>query len=259
MTDRLRRFEGKRVLVTGASKGIGRACALRFASEGAEVIGTWAGDTAAAEGAQAADRAAGRSITLVRAALGDRDQTEALWRGLGPRGVDVLVLNAAFQKKATLTETDLDLFTRTLAVNVVGNADLAQRFIAGCRAAKRPGTVVVHSSNQGEFVNPTGYAYGVSKAALNHLVRHLAQATAGEGIRVNGVILGWFDTEGERGFYSAQQIAAQAASGIPMGRAGDPAEAAELTAFLASAQSAYMTGSLVRLDGGFALDPDLGT
>jgi NAD(P)-dependent dehydrogenase (short-subunit alcohol dehydrogenase family) len=251
----MKRFANQRVLITGASQGIGRACVDLFTEEGAAVVGTWARDP------QPAERTARETgATLVQADLGDAASLDRLWEAhAGAAGFDVLVLNAAYQKKARFAETDLPLLERTFQVNVLGNFHLAQRFIAARRAVGKPGTIVIHSSNQGEFVNPTGFAYSLSKAALNQMVRHLAQATVKDRIRVNGVVLGWFDTDGERKFYSAEQIREQAAGGIPMGRAGEPREAAKMTAFLAGDDSSYMTGSLVRLDGGFALAPDLGT
>lgn len=84
------------------------------------------------------------------------------------------------------------------------------------------------------------------------MVRHLALACADSGIRVNGIILGWFDTDGEHEFYSSNEIAKKASVAIPLRRAGLPEEAARLTCFPASEDCEYMTGSLVRLDGGFA-------
>jgi len=253
------RFLGSRVLITGASQGLGQACATAFAREGAAVVGTWSRDQAAAVQAEADLRDQGLDVRLLRCDLGDPAAVDALWDAQGGDGFDTLVLNAAYQRKARFEDTDLALLESTFRVNVLGNFHLAKRFIRDRRQRRRPGSIVVHSSNQGEFVNPTGFAYALSKAALNHMVRHLARATVRDGIRVNGVILGWFDTAGERRFYSAEQIRAQAAANVPMGRAGEGREAADLALYLASSESSYMTGSLVRLDGGFALDPDLGT
>ena len=119
--------------------------------------------------------------------------------------------------------------------------------------------VIVHGSGQGEFVNPTGFAYALSKAALHHMVRHLAVAWAKDQIRVNGVQLGWFNTEGEQRWTTEEEMKTQAAAGILMGRAGEPIEAARLALYLATDESSYMTGSIVCYDGGFALAPDLST
>lgn len=254
-----KRFTGTRVLITGASQGLGQACAAGFAGEGAEVLGTWSRDQVVAEHAEQDMRKQGLNVRLVRTDLGDPTAVAALWHTHGTAGFDTLVLNAAFQKKARMEETDLALLEATFRVNILGNFQLAKLFIDERIRSGRPGVIVVHSSNQGEFVNPTGFAYALSKAALNHMVRHLARATAKNGIRVNGVILGWFDTAGERKFYSAEQMRVQASSNVPMGRTGHGHEAADLAMYLASDASSYMTGSLVRLDGGFALDPDLGT
>ena len=223
------------------------------------MVGTWSRDAAAAARAEAALRSQQLDVRLVCADLGEPAAVEALWAAHGGAGFDTLLLNAAYQKKASLEETDLGLLETTFRINVLGNFQLAALFIAERRRSGRAGSVIVHSSNQAEFVNPTGFAYSLSKAALNHMVRHLARATVKDRIRVNGVILGWFDTEGERQFYPAEQILSQAAVGIPMGRTGAAHEAADLAMFLASDTSSYMTGSLVRLDGGFALAPDLGT
>ncbi len=254
------RFTGQRILVTGGSQGIGRACCELFAREGAEVIINYSRNDEAALATESAIRGAGGRAGIAKADLGVAGDVERMWAAAeAGGGVDVLVLNAAFQKKALPEDTDLALMEKTLRVNVVGNFDLAKRFIAARRRDGKPGAIVIHSSNQGEFVNPTGFAYALSKAALNHMVKHLARSVVRDRIRVNGVALGWFDTDGERKFYSSEQIQSQASASIPMGRAGDPLEAARMAAFLACDESSYMTGTLVRLDGGFALDPDLST
>lgn len=257
----MKNFKGKKVLITGASKGIGKACAIKFAEYGAEVIINYRSGKEDAEETLRLVKKAGGTGTIVYCDMGNKEDIAKLWDIACANNTppEVLVLNAAFQKKATVFETEPELVETTLGVNVVGNYTLAKLFIDECIKQSISGNIVIHSSNQSVFVNPTGFAYSLSKAALNQMVKHLARATVKNKIRVNGVILGWFNTEGERTFYSAEQIEEQASQTIPIGRAGRPDEAADLTCFLASEESSYMTGSLVRLDGGFSLNPDLST
>ena len=254
-------FKNKKVLITGASKGIGKACAIRFAQDGAFVVINYRSSQAGAEDTLNKVIAAGGSGKIVQGDMGKPEDIKRIWDSACEQGEipDSLILNAAYQQKAMLDDTSPELLSKTLDVNVVGNYSLAKLYINACREKGKSGTIVIHSSNQGEFVNPTGFAYAISKAGLNHMVKHLARAVVKENIRVNGVILGWFNTEGERTFYSAEQIEEQAKKTVPMQRAGKPEEAAKMTYFLASEESSYMTGSLVRYDGGFALDPDLST
>jgi NAD(P)-dependent dehydrogenase (short-subunit alcohol dehydrogenase family) len=248
----------KTILITGGSKGIGAACVKRFASDGWNVAFNYSRDdgTAAKVEAECDSRAKG-----YQADLGNKDSIDEFFdSALEQFGtIDALILNAAYQQKAVFDETDWTLMEKTFSVNVFGNVHLAQRFVEHRKFNGGGGSVVVHGSNQAEFVNPTGFAYALSKAALHHMVKHVASATADDNIRVNGVILGWFDTEGEHRFIDPTQIPEQAKDGIPMGRAGDPSEAANLAHYLISDASSYMTGALVRLDGGFALAPDLST
>jgi NAD(P)-dependent dehydrogenase (short-subunit alcohol dehydrogenase family) len=257
----MKEFEGKKVMITGASQGIGRSTAVKFAENGAKVYINYSrNDEAAKDTLKQVEKAGGKG-EIVKADMGNEGEVKAMWAQVMKDGkpLSALILNAAYQKKALLIETELDLIRRTMEVNVIGNFHLAKLYAESCIAAKIPGVIVVHSSNQAEFVNPTGFAYALSKAALNHMVRHLAGAYVKNNIRVNGVILGWFDTDGERKFYSKEQIAQQAAQTVPMGRAGYPEEAAEFAYFLTSDKSTYFTGSMLRCDGGFAIDPDLGT
>jgi NAD(P)-dependent dehydrogenase (short-subunit alcohol dehydrogenase family) len=254
-------FNNKKVLITGASKGIGKACAIRFAQDGAFVIINYNISRSGAEDTLKKVTEAGGSGIIIQGDMGKPEEIRKIWDVSCEGGTipDSLILNAAFQKKALVDDTPPELLSETLNVNIVGNFILAKLFIDGCRKHSKEGTIVIHSSNQSKFVNPTGFAYAVSKAGLNHMVKHLARAVAKDHIRVNGVILGWFNTDGERAFYSAEQIEQQARETVPMQRAGKPEEAAKMTCFLASGESSYMTGSLVRYDGGFALDPDLST
>lgn len=257
----MKRLTGKSVLITGGSKGIGAACAKLFSAEGARVAINYASDKSAAEKTLGLINDNGSDARAYQADMGDIDTVSKMWAALlnDFGGIDTLVLNAAYQKKHVVDDTDLELLEMTYRVNVIGNFHVAKQFADHRRTIKKPGVVIVHGSGQGELVNPTGFAYGLSKAALHHMVRHLAVAWAKDQIRVNGVQLGWFNTEGERRWTTEQEMKIQAAAGILMGRAGEPIEAARLALYLASDDSSYMTGSIVCYDGGFALAPDLST
>jgi NAD(P)-dependent dehydrogenase (short-subunit alcohol dehydrogenase family) len=254
-------FSGKHVLVTGGTKGIGRACVRLFAACGATVTATYASDEPAADALRRELDTARAGHEVLRCDTGDHDAVRRILARMDDDGrlPDVLVCNAAYQRKASLRETDLPLLEQTFRVNVFGNYLLIREVADRLEACGRGGAIIVNGSNQSAFVFPTGFAYSLSKAALDHLVRHCAYAYAKAGIRVNGIVLGWFDTEGERQFYSGEQIARQAAEGIPLGRAGNPAEAAQLIAYVAGEHGAYITGSLLRIDGGFSLAPDTST
>jgi NAD(P)-dependent dehydrogenase (short-subunit alcohol dehydrogenase family) len=252
-------FKDKIVLITGGSKGIGKACAFRFAQDGANVFINYSrNDRKANETLQLINGKYKDRAVIVKADMGNPEEIDRMWHIFKQSGnyPEVLILNAAYQEKVRFEESDWNLFQKTFSVNVFGNFYLAKLFVMTCREKNIPGRLIIHSSNQGEFVNPTGFAYSLSKAALNHMVRHIAHSTSGDNIRVNGIVLGWFDTDGERDFYAGEDIKGHAAKTIPIGRIGSSEEVSDLTYFLASDQSSYMTGSLVRLDGGYALSPD---
>lgn len=257
----MKQLARKTALITGGSKGIGAACAKLFGAEGARVAINFSSDRTAAEETLALINGCGGAAQAYQADMGNIDAVSQMWESLlhDFGEVDILLLNAAYQKKQVVDDTDLALLERTYRVNVIGNFHLAKQFADHRRSVKKPGVVIVHGSGQGEFVNPTGFAYALSKAALHHMVRHLAVAWAKDQIRVNGVQLGWFNTEGEQRWTTEEEMKTQAAAGILMGRAGEPIEAARLALYLATDESSYMTGSIVCYDGGFALAPDLST
>ena len=255
----MERFKNKRIFITGISEGIGRACAEQFAHEGADVVGVYLRSSEERPAPTKHHRENG-SVTMLPADIGNFEQLDAIWTDLTvSTGFDALILNAAFQKKATFDQTDLSLLEKTFHTNLFANFHLAKLYFAERGKSGAPGNIIVHTTNQAELVHPTGFAYALSKAALNHLVRHLAVAGAKHSIRVNAIVLGWFDTEGERRFCNGDEIKEKAKQDILLGRAGDPREAASMAAFMASDAAEYMTGAFVRLDGGVSLKPALST
>lgn len=249
------RFEGKTVVVTGAAHGIGRASALRFASEGASVAVV---DTRAEEGQLVADecsRAGGRSVAY-EVDVSQADQVSDVVRRIEAEfgGIDVLHSHAGRLRAGTVAETDLEEWNRTFAVNVT-SMFLVVRSVVPVMQAKGAGAIVTTGSISGLFGEPALSAYTASKAAVVNLTRSLAIDYASSGIRVNCVCPGWVDT----GFndpqfvhdgLSEEDIATLIERTVPMGRQGLPEEMAAAVAFLASDDASYITGQTLVVDGG---------
>lgn len=255
---RMRDFDGKAVLITGGTKGIGKACALEFSSRGACVIMAYGSDGSAAESALGEVREQGGKGFLIQSDLSQPDGVDKLWDSILSNNLkpEILILNGAYQEKVPALDTDASLMQKTFQMNVFAGFLLAKACIKHWIGHKRKGVIVIHSSGQSTHVHPSAFAYSVSKAALDHMTRHLASVGAEHGIRVNGVNLGWFLTEGERAFYGETEMIRAARDSVPLGRIGDPREAAKFTAFLAGDDCSYMTGSMLTYDGGYSLHPD---
>jgi len=254
----MKNFEGKTVLVTGGTKGIGKACALEFSSRGAFVVMAYGRDPSAASSALEELRGEGGEGILLQSNLAEPDGADRLWKSVCDAGQvpDILILNGAYQEKVLALDTDAELMQKTFQMNVFAGFLLAKACLKHWIEQGQKGVIVVHSSGQSTHVHQNAFAYAVSKAALDHMTRHLASVGAQHGIRVNGVNLGWFLTEGEKIFYEEKEMIRTAGESVPLGRIGDPREAAKFTAFLASEDCSYMTGSMLTYDGGYDLHPD---
>ncbi|MGZ4270453.1 MAG: SDR family NAD(P)-dependent oxidoreductase [Solirubrobacteraceae bacterium] len=237
----MRGLEGKRVLVTGAARGIGRAVALRLGEEGARVARV---DVAPMDGelalrADVSDEAeVRRAVTAAEGALG---------------GLDVLVVNAAVQltgKDDRADRLDLDVWRRTLDTNLTG-AFLTAKHGARALLAGGGGAIVVVGSPAGAYGIARGLqAYAASKAGLVGLVRTMAADLAADGIRVNAVFPGLTDTPMNDWWTADPALRSEALRAVPLGRPADAAEVAAVVAFLVSADAAYVTGALWAVDGG---------
>ena len=265
MAHQCRRLEGKCALVTGASRGIGRAVAVRFAEEGAVVAINYAGSPEAAEETLALVRAASAAASypadrhrVVKADVGDAAAVGAMFEHVlgGWKRLDILVNNAGIQAPAPSHETPLADYERILAVNLTGALLCAQAAIA--HFLSRPGGgVILNCSSVHEIIpKPTYIAYSVSKGGLGNLTRTLALEYADRGIRVNGVGPGATLTDMNSAWAGDPQARRGVESHIPMGRAGTPEEIASVFAFLASDDASYVTGQTLYACGGVTLYGD---
>jgi glucose 1-dehydrogenase len=265
MAPQCRRLEGKFALVTGASRGIGRAVAVRFAEEGASVAINYAGSEAAAEETLAQVRAASRAADysadrhcIVKADVGDPAAIDAMFERLlrDRQRLDILVNNAGIQAPAPSHETPLAEYRHILGVNLTGALLCAQAAIR--HFLSRPGGgVILNCSSVHEIIpKPTYIAYSVSKGGMGNLTRTLALEYADRGIRVNGVGPGATLTDMNSAWADDPQARRNVESHIPMNRAAAPEEIASVFAFLASNDASYVTGQTLYACGGITLYAD---
>ncbi|CAI8025827.1 Glucose 1-dehydrogenase [Geodia barretti] len=231
----MKRFEGKTALVTGASLGIGRGIALCLAEEGANVVVNYRSHQAEAESAAEEIRQLGGEALVWQADVSDRDAIAAMFKGAVDRfgRIDVAVANAA------------------ISFGVFHTCQLAaQQMLKQPRMGRSRGKIVVISSIHEEIAFPSSGAYNMSKAAINHLARTMAAELAGQRINVNVINPGWIDTPGERKHFSEEDIA-EGSRRLPWGRMGVPEDIGKAAAYLASDDADYVTGTILRVDGGF--------
>ena len=247
-------FEGRNALVTGASRGIGRACAIELARRGANVgINYRSHGDEADEVAQTIRNHGCQALTLP-ADVSDQSAVEAMiCRIVDEFGsLDLFVSNAAFSVREPMIEADMEGFRRTVDVTMWGA-------FHGVRAAAQQmvrqgkgGSIVVVSSPHATFPVPKTMAYNMAKAAIDQMARTAAAELASHRIRVNIVHPGWIDTPGERNLYSESQLA-QGATRLPWQRLGTSDEIAKAVCYVLSDAADYMTGSTLVIDGGATL------
>ena len=240
----MRGLEGKRVVVTGGTSGIGEATSRRFLDEGARVVALAVGED---EVATAAERIPG--IEALRCDVADAAAVEdAFARAdelLG--GVDVLVANAGISIRKPFLEIEEADWRRVLDVNLTGVFHCAQQ------AARRMvvgggGVILMTASTNGLTGHPFYADYNASKAGVILLARTMALELA-PTVRVNAVCPGYVLTPMQRSEYTDEMLA-EVNAGIPLGRHASPEEIASLFAFLASDDGAYFTGAVISVDGG---------
>jgi len=245
------RLEGKVALVTGAQQGIGRAIAVALARDGADVGVNFLDDAKAAEGVAGEIRGLGRRAVTVQGDVSRAASVESMVKtavdALGPP--DVLVNNAGVFPRAAFLELSEREWDHVLGINLKGSFLCAQAVARALVAAGRPG-VIVNISSSAVRGDPRGVHYSSSKAGVVGLTRAMALALAPHRIRVNAIAPGLTDTAQPRYGNTEEQIAERARE-IPLGRIAQPEEIAKVAVFLASAESGWVTGELIHVNGGF--------
>jgi 3-oxoacyl-[acyl-carrier protein] reductase len=240
---------GKVALVTGGSRGIGRAIAEALAERGSLVVLGYSSGEAKAREAVAAIEAAGGKAEALQLDVSNGAETEQRIAELAKRlgRLDVLVANAGISIDSLLLRLRDEDFDRVLSVNLKGAVASARAAIKVMMRAKA-GRVLFISSVVGENGNSGQTAYAASKAALLGVAKSLAREYASRSITVNAITPGFIDTDMTAALDGAQKT--QIASTIPLGRTGTAREVAAAAVFLASDEAAYVTGHTLRVNGG---------
>ena len=245
-------FTGKTAVVTGGSRGLGRAVCLELAAGGANVVLCYAGNEAAANETVAACETLGARAVAVRCDVADSAQVKALMdEALKDFGrIDILVNNAGITRDGLLMmmkETDFDAVINT---NLKG-AFLCMKAVARQMIKQRYGRIVNLSSVVGLRGNAGQVNYAASKAGVIGMTKSLAKELASRGVTVNAVAPGFMETDMTAAMPEAAKTATLTA--IPMGRMGAAEDVAKAVAFLASEEAGYITGQVLAVDGGMAM------
>ncbi len=245
-------LKGKRALVTGGARGIGKEIVLDFLREGASV---WFLDLAPsefqAEMEQAAQAGGGR-VVFKKADVSAAAEVERVVAEVASEagGIDVLVNNAGITRDGLIFRMPLENWEKVMAINLT-SAFLLSQAVARIMIKQRSGSIVNMASIAGVGGNAGQANYASSKAGLIGLTRSLAKETGGRGVRVNAVAPGYIDTDMTRGLPEAVRQAFL--TQVSMARPGQPQEVARVVTFLASDMSSYVSGTVLRVDGCMAI------
>jgi 3-oxoacyl-[acyl-carrier protein] reductase len=244
------KLDGRAALVTGGSRGIGRGIALAFAREGANVAINYRRDQAAARATVEEIERLGRTAVAVQADVAEWEQVERMaaeaLAALGP--LDIVVANSGVASRTqSVWDMDVDHWHRVIAVDLHG-AFYTCKATAKQLVDQRRGSIILVSSIGADVCGPLGAPYYVAKAGVNALTKSLAKECAPAGVRVNCIAPGLIETD--MGSRMLKHYGDALLSGIPLGRPGQPEDVGRAAVYLASDDSSFVTGKILRVDGG---------
>ena len=242
------RLQNKVAIVTGGNTGIGRAVALAYADEGADVAIAWVAREPDAQSLAQAIEKKGRRSLLVRTDVTQERDVEAMVSAVAERfgRIDILVNNAGIQRAQAITEMSLEDWDRMMGVHLRG-AFLCCRAVAPRMIAQRSGRIIILSSQLAYIGRPRYTAYSAAKGGLLTFTRALAQELAPHGVLVNGIAPGLIDT----GFDPlSDEVKRAHAASLPLQRLGMPDDLVGAFVFLASDESRYFCGQTLHPNGG---------
>lgn len=245
-------LDGKVALVTGASRGIGRAIALRLAEEGAKVAINYAGNTARAEEVRKEIEGRGGEALLVQADISDSKAVETMVSQVAERfgQIDILVNNAGITRDGLLMRMKEEDFDAVIDTNLRG-VFYCTKAVSKLMMKKRSGRIVNMASVVGLTGNAGQTNYAAAKAGVVGFSKSAARELASRGITVNAVAPGFIDTDMTAAMTDKAREATLA--NIPLKRMGRPEDVANAVLFLVSDQAAYITGQVVNVDGGMVM------
>ena len=247
-------IDGKTALITGSSKGIGRAAALALAAAGANVVVNHRDSKTEAEELRRLIEEMGQRALVVQADAGIPSQVEAMFDAAIDQfgGIDIAVHNALYTKREFAVDLDLKDWQRAFAVAVDGGLIVGRRTGQDLIRRGVPGSITYISSINAKGCPPRSIAYNAAKNAIRGLAYSLASEFVAHEVRVNVIQPGWIDTPGERAFATEEQIR-EGAKRMPFGRLGRPEEVANVVLFLASDLASFVNGVTIRVDSGSSL------
>jgi glucose 1-dehydrogenase len=246
------KLDGKVAVVTGSARGIGQGIAWWFASEGADVMVNDLENAELARTVAEEIRGMGRQSDVYIADAGSAEQVQMLVDATIERfgKLDVAVANAVYERHTPFLESNFDNVRRTTEVLLFGAYYLAYSAARHMADRGEGGKILFITSIHGAHSFPNAAAYNMCKAGVNHLARSIAAELTPHHINVNAIEPGWIDTPGERRFYTEEQMQASG-SRLPWGRMGQPDDIARAAAYLCSDDADYVTGTVLRVDGGY--------